>query len=125
MRFMVFKSTEELFEEIKDNQKMHIVDGKLLIPLEVTYKKRRAELKLEIPLTQRRFENEEERFKTLLSIIEAINNEKARQHRELTPRRIDFKPDRTNKNIGMFEVSEGGRRIKMLADNIHAIYNNA
>ena len=48
---MVFKNTEELFEEIRDNEKMSIVDCKLLIPLEVTYKKRRVELNQEIPLS--------------------------------------------------------------------------
>lgn len=48
---MVFRNTEELFEEIKDNDKMKIVDCRLSIPLEVTYKKRKAELFLDISLS--------------------------------------------------------------------------
>lgn len=43
---MVFKKAEGLFDELKDNDKLHIVDGKLIVPLEVTYKRRKVELKL-------------------------------------------------------------------------------
>lgn len=57
-------------------------------------------------------------------IIEAINNEKARMQRDLIPRRIEFKPDWTNKNIYKFEISEGGKRIKKL-DGGETFYNNA
>lgn len=94
-KVLVFKSTEELFEELVDNNRMHIIEDKLIVPIEVTYKKRKVELKLEILLTPKSFATETERFQTLISIIEALNKEKARMQRDLIPQKIDFNPDRT------------------------------
>jgi hypothetical protein len=91
------------------------------MPIDVTFKGRGFELKIEIPLSQKIFNNEGEKLQSLFQTIESIS----RKEMLITPQFFKFKGDETNDNHKLFEVYEGEKRIKFVGTNQHTNYNHS
>lgn len=75
-RYLVFKKPEDLYEELTINSNSEVTDENgLLLSLEAYFKGKPFELKIEIPLAPRKFNNESERYQSLFGKIDKLTTE--------------------------------------------------